>query len=241
MLKRVLAVLLSLSLASPAWAAITFDAASSAEGTTSTSHSHTFAANANIAIICTGIRENGQGAAEASSVTVDGAAATFLSGSGASPDNIIRNGIWYKLAPTTGTVTVAVTGATGTDFLVTGVMSFIGVAQSSTFNTVGTLAGTGTNVNINSLASAVGEMGVMCGANLSEVFTVAPDPGTPVSVEQFERHHATSTSLTGYGYTEDGAATSINMQADVSSSVNLAAAAVSMRPLGSGVASRRRF
>jgi hypothetical protein len=211
-------------------APITFDAASSSEGTTSTRHSHTIAADANIALVCVASADYGLNVQQATSVTIGGKAATHLVGFNQTTDNIVRADIWYKLAPPIGSQTVAVTSDATTDFTVTGVMTFKGVAQSSTFNTTATAAGTTANVDIAKIASAVGEMGVLCGAYRNEAATVSPDAEKPVSVERWERQHATGTSEGGFGYTEDGAVNSIAMRVNLSVAKNWTVVGVSLRP-----------
>lgn len=230
-----LLLLLDLLSAGPSWAAITYDTSSSGEGTTSTSHSHTFAADANIAIICVAVRDSGAAVAAVSAVTVGGQAATLLARV-ANAGNVVASELWYKLAPTAGSQTVAVTSGAGTDMTVTGVMSFKGVAQSSSFNTQGTAEGVTANAaDVDALASAVGELGVLCGAGrtaTTPVETVAADATSPVSTERFDHDYsASTTAIRGWGYTEPGATTSINMRVDYNAdaSTQWATVAVSMR------------
>jgi hypothetical protein len=211
-------------------APITFDAASSSEGTTSTSHSATIASDANLALVCVASAAYGLNVQQATSVTIGGEAATHLVGFNQTADNIVRADIWYTLAPPTGSQTVAVTSHASTNYTVTGVMTFKGVAQSSTFNTTATAAGHTANADIAHLASAVGEMGVMCGGFRNEAATVSPDAGKPVSVERFEREHATRISAGGFGYTEDGAVTSIAMRVNLSVAKHWTVVGVSLRP-----------
>jgi hypothetical protein len=72
-------LLFSLLFASPAWSAITFDMADSAEGTTSTSKSVTIAADANFAIICHAQRESGGAVGAPAAVpTLNGSNATAV-------------------------------------------------------------------------------------------------------------------------------------------------------------------
>ncbi len=221
-------------LTSPAWAAPTFDAASSSEGTTSTSHDQTVAADANIIIVCLAIRDTAGAVQPATAVTVEGAAATFLVGAS---NAVIRTELWYKLAPTTGVgVTIAATGDATTDAMVTGAMSFKAVAQSSTFNTAASATGSSADVDVVTIASAVGEMVAYCGAGQHLSATYSADAATPVSTERYEDLHS-GLALGGFGYTEDGAATSINIRVDATTIINFAAVAGSMRPLA---ASTRR-
>jgi hypothetical protein len=221
-------------------AAIVYDTAGT-HGAAASSDSFTgptVAADCNIVIICVGVWEGTGNVAALTSITYGGSAATFLAAQTHTAVQAIRTEMWYKLAPATGAQTVAVTGNANTDQLVTGVMSFKGVAQTSTFNTPGTLdhdQASGTNLDIDSLASAVGEMGVMCGTiqqSDPDTITVAADATSPVSVERYEINRSAGTSApVGYGYTEDGAVTSINMRVDESAATNAAAVAVSMRAL----------
>jgi hypothetical protein len=215
-------------------ALITFDAASSAEGTTSTTHNATIDEDANIAIVCLSMRENDGGVQSATGVTVGGEAATFLVASSNPTDNVHRVEIWYKLAPATGTPQVIATAHASTDSLITGVMSFKGVAQTSTFNTAKTASGApNANADVDNLASAVGEVGVYCGeaAGASGITTVSADGGAPISTstKRYKDKHSNGRAV-GFGFTEVGAVTSINMRVNLSASVNWAAAAVSLRP-----------
>jgi hypothetical protein len=223
-------------LTDPLWAAISYDATSgqSSEGTTSTTHNVTIAADANILIVCLAIRESGGAVAAATGVTVGGAAATFLSGA-TNAGNVIRAEMWYKLAPATGTVSVVASYNASTDLAITGGMAFKGVAQSSTFGTpVTAVSSATTNIDVDAIGSAVGEMGVLCGAvrdNGSAQTTVSADGTAPVSTERYEDPHGAGLpSITGFGYTEDGAATSINMRVDANNTAQWAAVGVSMRP-----------
>jgi hypothetical protein len=190
--------------------------------------------DADIAIVCVNQFENTGAVQSARGVTIGGQAATFLAGQTRTANPVVRTELWYKLSPLTGEQTVAATGHATTDKMVTGVMSFKGVAQASTFNGSGTTAeGDSRNADVDSIASAVGEMGVLCGAAQQGGvdLSVAPDGGAPASTEQFDlRQSAGGASILGFGYTEDGAVTSIAMRVNLSASVNWAAEAVSLRP-----------
>jgi hypothetical protein len=230
MIRRVLLTLLLLACGvSPVWAAITFDAASiTTEGTTSTTGNATIAADANIAIVCVHIRESTGAVQPATAATVGGAAATFLAGV-TQAGNVIRTELWYKLAPATGTVAITSTGHASTDIMVADVMSFKGVAQTSTFNTAKTASGDSTNVDVTSIASAVGEVVAYCGTIRGEANTASADGTAPTSTERYEDPTAASPGFTAFGYTEDGAATSIDMRVDITLTGQWAAVAASMR------------
>jgi hypothetical protein len=231
-----LAFLFLLFLASPSWAAITFDQACTFQGTSSISGdcSNSVAADANIAIVCLAVRDHGGAVQANTAVSVEGAAATNIAGASVTTSNsVIRVEMWRLLAPTTGAnITLSVTGHASTDLLVAGLMTFKGVSQSSPFNGTGTTASatTGTNADVNSIASAVGELGVYCGSFRSDSVQAGAADGTaPVSTERFDLRHS-GNALTGVGYTEDGAVTSINMRVDMAESHEWAASAISMMP-----------
>ena len=215
----------------PLWAAITLDTSTASGGTTSTSHSHTVAADANIAIICVAQREDGLAVAQSTSVTIGAQAATLLS-AGVNSTNRVRAEIWYRLSPLTGAQTVAATGGAGTDRMVTGVMTFKNVAQSATFNTPSSLGSSAasTDINLDSIASAVGELVVLCGQTRIQTVTPAPDPTAPVSTEVFEQgFDSGGTTTLGFGYTEAGSTSSVNMRIDLSANELWAVTAASMR------------
>lgn len=244
---RLVLLVLALVLPSVALGAVTIDTISSSEGFTSggtgsTSHSHTIAADANLVLVCLAERDaNASGiTADTSSVTVGGAAATKLIGVQESTPQV-RSVMFYKLAPATGSQTIAATADTGSDLLVTSVISLKGVAQTGTFNTAGSNSSTGsTNADINGLASAVGEFAVLCGASATAASSSSADATSPVSTEQSDVAHTNGTSVRGWIYTEDGAATSIDMRVDLASSVRWAAVASSLRPLVSSAGPLRR-
>jgi hypothetical protein len=221
--------LLFLLLPSYSWAAITLDVASSSGGTTSTSHSHTVAVDANIAIICISQRDQGGAVTAPSAVTIGGENATSLSSSTSAAIGQ-RADLYYKLSPLTGAQTVAVTGGAGTDRMVTGVMTFKNVAQTSTFNTASTGTGVNTTAYVDSIASAVGELVVMCGGVRVLTSTPSPEATAPVSTEQFELgFDSGGTTTLGYGYTEAGDSPTINMRVTLSASETWVAVAASMR------------
>ncbi len=245
MTRKTLALLLCfLLMASPVWAAITYDATSgqSGEGTTSATHNVTVAAGSNIMIVCVAVRDSAGAVASVSSVTVGGAAATFLVGQSNS-GSVVRVEMWYKLAPATGTVSVVATGGAGTDFMVTGGLAFSGVAQSSTFNTPASLQNSGTTVNVTSIASAVGEMVVGCEVARSGTAVVFSAEGTPpTSTERYDNHHDTGTgTLAGAAYTEAGASPTVDLLVNLNESVQNAAVGVSMRPEATSSTRRRGF
>jgi hypothetical protein len=231
---------------SPLWAAITFDTASSSGGTTSTSHSHTVAPDANIAIICVWTRDAATGVGQSTNVTIGGQAATFLVGQNNST-NALRVDLWYKLAPLTGAQTVAATGEASASRMVTGVMTFKNVAQTSTFNTPASIGstGVGTDADLDNIPSAVGELVALCGGVRVQTINASPDATVPVSTEQYELgFDSGGTTTKGFGYTEDGASPTVNMRIDFSGAGDLwALAAASMREAvtaTSGAIMRRR-
>lgn len=179
---------------------------------------------------------------DTATVTIAGASATQLLGH----DNgvSIRALLFYQLTPATGTPTIAVTGDTGNDRLVIGVMSLKGVQQSSTFNTAGTGSGLGvTNADIDALASAAGEFAVMLGCIRTNAITPSADATAPVSAEQLDVAHTDSTSVRAFLYTEAGASPTLDMRVDLSGSGDWAGVAVSIRAATGGAFGplRRRY
>jgi len=175
--------------------------AASSGGTTSTSHSHTVAADANIAIICVWQRDSGTSVTQSSGVTIGGQAATWLVGVNNSL-NSLRSDLWYKLAPLTGAQTVVASGGATVSRMVTGVMTFKGVAQTSTFNTPASVGSSAsdTNADLNGIASAVGELVVLCGGDRLQTTTPSPDATVPVSTERFELgFNSGGTTTLGFG------------------------------------------
>lgn len=247
MMLLILAVMAMLS--GEAVAAITIDNTTSAEANVGTPNTlsysgHTIAADADALLIGVCERDtNSSGfTVDTATVTVAGASATQLLGH----DNgaTVRALLFYKLSPSTGTPTIAVTGDTGNDRLVIGVMSLKGVQQSSTFNTAGTGSGLGvTNADIDALASAAGEFGVMLGCIRTNTVTPSADATAPVSTEQLDVAHTDSTSVRAFLYTEAGASPTLDMRVDLSGSGDWAGVAVSVRPEAGGAfgALRRRY
>lgn len=227
---RFLLLLCALLAPTVGWAQIAVDATSSGEGTTSTSHSHTFASGS-IALICTGLRAPDGTAAAVSSVTVGGSAATLLTTANEVGTNAMRVEMWYHLSPGTGAQTVAATYNASTTRALTQVISLTGVSTTSTFNGTATDQGAATNADVNAIASAVGELGVLCGVGRTNTTTVSADATAPVSTEQLETSHTQSSSFTSFLYTEAGASSTIDMRVDLSASVQFAAIGASVRPV----------
>lgn len=228
--------LLCLLWANPSWAAITEDAQSTCEGTTTTATcSHTFAATAKIALICVGIRESGGAAAIPTGVTVDGNAATSVA-SRVEPNNVVAVRLFYYLNPPTGTANVVATGAAGTDFILTAVRSYNGVDTADALNTPAnsTSLSASANMDVDSLPSAINQLGVLCGVSRKGTanITYTADATTPVSTEKVDLTHTSGSSQISLAmYEEAGDTTSINMRVDQSESTQNAAVAVSLKPL----------
>lgn len=242
--RQILALAALLTALLPTWAlaAITVDTVGNGEGLTSSSYSHTIAADANFVGVCLAERDTDASGITASSasVTVGGQSATQLTAI-QNADNTVRIVLFYKLTPLTGAQTIATTADTGTDRLVTGSISLKGVAQTSTFNTAGSSSNNNsTDADINGLASAVGELAIMCGASATAASSASADATAPVSTEQQDVAHTNATSVRNWIYTEDGAATSIDMRVDLASSVRWSAVAVSLRPIASTFGALRR-
>jgi hypothetical protein len=225
------------TLLAPIWAqaAITIDATSSvasAPPATTTSHSHPIASDANFVGVCVASRDFGLAVGSVSSVTVGGAAATFV-GRAQSGNAGVSAELWYIVNPATGSQTVAVTNAATNDRTLTTVISLKGVATSPTTGTPVTAgdAGPSVDVNVDGIGSAVGELGLLCGVGRVNTATVAADAAAVVSTEQIEAAHTDATSMVGYIYTEAGASPTIDMRVDLSTSERWGAVGVSVKPL----------
>ena len=237
MLKRLLFIPFLLLLSSPAWSAVTFDTFSTSTEIADDilTHNHTFAATANLAVVIVGIRDGASSPVAVSSVTVGGQAATLVPGCAinASPTTV-RVEMWALVSPPTGVQSVSAdaSGGGGTnDEMAMSVLSFIGAATSNTFGTCVTLGATTAAVDLNSIGSAVGEMGVL-GLAANAGPTCSADATSPVSTERTEV--TVPANITNCSYTEDGAATSINMLVDLGTSQRVAAVAVSIRAQRTG-------
>jgi hypothetical protein len=213
--------------AQPAWSDVSYDTASSSTGVSCTSHSHTFASHANLAIIIASLRDGGGPPSSVSSITVAENNATLIAGCAGSSGNA-RIEMWYHLKHPRGAQTVVVTVGGTIDQMVTGVIFLIGAATSSTFGTCVTSLSSGTNVDVYSISSALGELGVM-GLATNAAPTCAPDATAVVSDERYDT--ANGANIKGCGYTEPGAAGTINIRADLGASNSFAAAGVSVRAL----------
>lgn len=226
MTRLILALLFGL-VTTPAWAAVTFDAVITDTGTIQTSASLTIAADANLVVVVVGGRDEDGNAETPSSVTVGGQAATLITGCEA--DRVAAVGInttlWAKVSPLTGAQTVVADAANNEQMVMTA-LSFKGAALTNTFGTCVTLATSTAAVDVNTIGSAVGEMGVM-GVTLNATATCAPDATAPTSDERSE--FANGVNVQQCTYTEAGAATSIDMRADLGTARDLAAVGVSIR------------
>lgn len=237
-------LLLILSLVStPSWGAVTIDASTTAHAINAENISltHTGAADATLALACVTERDsstNNIGAGP--SVTYGGNAMTLISGATVTAGTRIKASLFYYLSPPTGAQTVAYTRSTNANRYTMTAITLKGTAGANTFNTAGTYSSTAsTNIDIDGLASAVGEFAIMCGLHYTQASTVSPDATSPVSTEYLEVDHTDSTSFTHYIYTEDGAATSIDMRVDASVSNYAAAVAVSIRPEAAAIVRHR--
>jgi len=230
---RLAFLLLALLVASPSLAAVTVDSHTGCGGTNSASCDLTIAADANAVMVCFTQRETGLAVGSGVSVTVGGQAATFLGGA----QNIsasTRVEFWYKLAPLTGTQTVAVTGDAATDRLAMATVSLKNVAQTSTFNTKSEFGSpaNSTNADLDGIASAVGEFVFLCGGARVQGAAPTPDPTVPVSTEIREQaFDSGGTSTITWAYSEAGASPTVDMRMDLGSSDAYALVAASIREL----------
>lgn len=219
-----------------AQAQVAIDAVSQAESAvpgTSTTHNHTLGGAATWIGVCVSTRDHGLAIQPVTSVTVGGVSAMLVDRAQTS-NNGISAELWHLPSPPTGVQSIVVTNDAVNERTVTTAISLTGTATSSMLGTAITATDPGSanaNVDVDVIPSAVGELGIVCGAARVDTTTVAADPTAPVSTERVERAHADSTSLIGFLYSEDGAATSINMRMDLTPAERWAAVGVSVKPL----------
>lgn len=206
-----------------------FDAAATDNtGTTATSHDHTVAADANLLLIF--VSQLDTAPAAVVGVTVEGSAATLITGC-AKTQGVVRTEIWYYLNPPTGAgVTVAVdTSGTATDATMTGTMSIKGVDTSNPFGTCSTDGTTDSSVDINNITTTLNDL-VVIGVSANSTASCSADATSPVSTERFDANNGGN--LGGCGYTENGASPTTDMRVDLSGSLTHAEVAVAVH--GSG-------
>lgn len=232
-MKRLVAlcVLLSMMLPAPLFAAITADAANGATGTTSATGDATIAADANYFFACVMSRDSGGAVQAPTGVTVGGDPMLLLDGA-AHSGGVIYVSVFYKLAPLTGTRQVVATGHASNEATTVAWASYKGVAQSNTHNTVDTATSGGAdnaNMDVDGIASAVGELGLLCGAHRTETITASADGTAPVSTEVFEKASTVSPGGVAVIYQEAGASPTVDMRVDLTASTQWIARAVSIR------------
>lgn len=214
--------------------AITLNNTSTAESSpptsTTISYAHTVHASSNMAVVLVCERDtNGSGFTDDAVVSVGGASALLIDRA-QSTDNLVRALLFARVNPSTGSATIAVTGDTGSDRLVVGVLDYADVASSGSFGAPVINGSSGSNnVDVDGVPSSIGELGVMGGCARTSAVTVSADPTAPVSTERLNAAHTDSVSIRLFAYDEPGASGTINMRADLSVSERWAAVGVSMR------------
>ncbi len=196
--------------------------------------SHNFGSGAHtIAIVVRCIRETGGAVAADTAVpTLGGNNMTQITGV-TNSGNVVRAEMYYYLSPGSGSQSIVSFPAATTDRNQTTVLEYTGVAHTSTFGTPVTAQGSTVDINVDSISSAVGELGILGAclrrSTVSPPSTVSADAATPVSTERVDVAHSQTTSTTIAAYEEAGAATSIDMRIDSNDAVQYAAIGVSMR------------
>lgn len=252
-MRRVVLSLIFCLLTTPVWAAITIDGTPSfggginGTGDPDVSFSHTSTAPT-LALACIAERATGSNmGAGPASVTYGGNAMTLVPGATQTQGSLMKTSIFYYVSPPSGSQTVAMNASTNSNRYMMSVITLAGTATTSIFNTAGTNgAASGTNLDVDGLASAVGEFAVACGAQETNSPAFSADATSPVSTEQVDEDMTSidAIGLSHFIYTEDGAATSIDMRVDSTVSQDWSMSAVSIRPAASVSSfdpSRRRF
>lgn len=248
MMTRILACVFIL-LVAPAvsWSAIAYVNSQTyeAEAGSGAGGSFTFSSGANrIAFVCRAIRENGGAVAADTAVPTIGGVNTTQVGTGISnAAGVMRAELYYLLNPGSGSQTVATTPAASTDRNLTIVIEYTGVHQTTPIGTPTTVQLSVTNLDVDSIASAVNDVVGACLSVRSQNphTAVTPDATAPVSTEQANTpHSATSSTLTSAWYDEAGATTSTNIRVDLDSSAQSAAIGVAIKPAADPVVIRNR-
>lgn len=233
----VLSVIAALVLPWRALAAVTVDTAQSweAEAGSGAGGSITVGASSNRALlICRCIRENGGAVAADTAVpTVGGNNATQIGTGVTNASNVMRTEAYIYLNPPIGSNTVATFPAASTDRNLTAAISLFGVHQTVPTGTPSTNQASSSNMDVNSIASDVGDLVALCGSARvgAAAITATPDATSPASTERIDTAHSNSVSSgTIVAYTEDGASTSTDVRVDLSESVQWAALGVAIKP-----------
>lgn len=191
--------------------AVAFDVATSAgslSNVSSASWSHT-AGTPDYARVSFGVSRNGGGDAGAT-VTYGGAAMTSVGSSeGAMTDGSTGLAeIFEKIAPATGTQTVAITFNAGAYYGSAGAQTFTGVHQTTASGTPDTNSGATGLTSTCTVSCASGDM-------VSDAITIYASTSTPTASgdSRFAAAGFTGTNYWGAGQTEDGAA-SVDMTWD---------------------------
>lgn len=213
-------------------AAVTVDAVTSGEAMNAgdIGFSHIGAADATLALACITERDTTLSIGAGPSATYGGNAMTLVPGATQTQATRLKTSLFYYVSPPSGSQAFSVTKSTNANRSIATVVTLKGTATTSIFNPAGTNgADSGTNLDVDGLASAVGEFAVLCGQQSTNAPVVSADATAPVSTELTEVDHSDGTGLTHFMYTEDGAATSINMRVDSDTSIYWSAVAVSIR------------
>lgn len=149
MYRRICSVLVFAVLLSPslAWSQITFDAASSGNGSgTSLTYSHTTGSGSNRALIVD-VTLYADASQTVSTVTYNGASLSLITSCTAATGGV-RVEQWYMVAPATGTADVVVTPSATTPAIASTASSYTGVNQSTPLGTCATATGTSTGPTV---------------------------------------------------------------------------------------------
>lgn len=229
-MRRFSLILIFCFLTTPTWAAITIDATTTAEGTGTgnISLSHTAAADATLALACVGERSTTATLSGTTTATYAGNAMTQIG----TLINTARTKatLFYYVSPGSGSSTVAMSRATGSDRYIMSVTTLKGTATSSIFNTAATGGNTTSSLDINSVASAVGDLVWFCGLQTTTTPVITPDATSPVSTELVDVDHTGGFGLNLFVYYEDGANSTVDMRVDSDTATYWSGVAVSIAP-----------
>lgn len=210
-----------------AWADPTVDAVTGPAGgqAAALSFSHSIASDANLLIVCTS-ECCSSGTEGTTSVTVGGQNLTFLQEI-RNTSGDLHGEMWYKLAPPTGSQTIATAFDNGDGWISVVAISFKGVKQSAPTR-LDTGDGT-TNAPTNTTTSAVGNLALDCLSQAGGGVT----PATPTfgggQTQRWAFHH--DNALGSYGSTKAGASPNVTLSETLDDIYFWAKLDVSLEPI----------
>jgi len=198
--------------------------------------SFSFSSGANrIAIVGRCIRENGGAvAADTAAPTVGGSSTTQIGSGISNSGGVMRGELYYLKNPSSGSQTIATFPAASSDRNMTVVAEYTGVDQTAPVRAETTLSLASTALNLDAIASAVGDLVIanFCIRSQNPHTTIAPEGTAPTSTERQDVGHTNVASTLKIAlYEEAGAATSTNIRAVLDLANQTASIGVALKPV----------